>query len=105
MAVEIVTYESYDKCFESLTRMGADMETLRRILEHEKRHFEKAVRLGYNPLYGIRMVVDSPPAILAGYVEFDGRVPIGQDMIDILLAPDKPSPDDLKLVGKILSKP
>lgn len=71
------------------------------ILDHEKAHFQKAMELGYNPLYGIRMVVDSPPIILTGFVDFKERVPQGEDMVKILLAPENPSEDDLKLVERI----
>ena len=101
MGTSISRYDTYEECLGTLRRLKARDSTVLPILEHEKAHFEKALELGYNPQYGIHMIVDCPPAILAGFVDFKGRVPEGQDMMDILLAPEQPGEDDLKLVEEI----
>jgi len=107
MAVESITYKTYETCKKSLLKMGvcaSELEELLEILEHEKSHFDKAVSLGYSPKYGLRMIADFPPIILAGYIDFDGRVPAGQDMIDILLAPKIPGEHDYIFAEKIRSE-
>jgi len=101
MAAENSTYKDYEDCLSTLVRMGSNKQDIIELLDHEKEHFEKAVELGYKPKYGIRMVPDAPPLVIAGYIDFEGKVPEGQDMIDILLAPKQPGPDDLNLAEKI----
>lgn len=103
MPFQDVTYESYEDCFRSLTRMGVDERDVIESLDHEKQHFEKAKELGYNPVYGVRMIPDFPPPIDFYFIDWEGKEPKGQDRIDILLAPDQPSGNDLKLVEMIRS--
>ena len=103
MAMGEHLFEDYDDCFRSLTRMGADPADVASSLDHEKQHFEKAMQLGYKPSYGVRMVPDFPPLIDFFFIEFEGEKPSGQDMIDILLAPDKPGYHDRELAERIKS--
>ena len=101
MGAENVRFRSYDHCMDVLVRMGAGKTEVEELLSHERGHYEMAVKLGYKPIYGIRMVPDSPPLVLAGYIDFEGAVPQGQDMIDILMAPTVPGEDDMKLAKRI----
>ena len=101
MTAENVTYRTYDECLNNLVKLGTDRAEAVELLDHERAHFRKSIDLGYAPLYGICMIVDAPPVIIAGFIDFEGRVPQGQDMIDILLAPKNPGADDLSLVEKI----
>jgi len=101
MGAENVRFRSYDHCLDTLVRMGADRLDVENLLGHERGHYEKAVELGFKPIYGIWLVPDFPPLILAGYIDFEGAVPQGQDMIDILMAPTVSREDDIKLVKRI----
>lgn len=98
------TYKTYKDVYGALTRMRANPVEVTALLDHERQHFEKARRLGYQPIYGVRMVPDFPPIIDFGFIGFEGKKPVGQDMIDILLAPDTPGEDDLILAGRIQSE-
>ena len=90
MAIENVRYRTPDECREALWRMGSRDPEDYRTVAHEGAHFNKAVELGYSPVCGIRMSVDRPPIVICGFVDFEGPVPEGQDMIDILMAPNPP---------------
>jgi|SRR3989344_7248210 len=98
------TYATYEDCFKSLTRMNANPDEIVECLDHEKQHFDKAKELGYQPVYGVKMVPEFPPIIDFYFIDFKDKKPVGQDMIDILLAPDQPGENDLKLVDRIRSE-
>ncbi len=101
MAVKTIIYKTYGECRNSFLSSALDFEET---LDHEREHFDKAVALGYNPVYGFRVILDFPPVILAGLVDFEGRVPEGQDLIDICLAPKNPGEHDHSLAEKTRSE-
>lgn len=75
------------------------------IIIHEKAHFEKARSLGYDPVYQVFGLVDQQGdpnnTIVDAYqVDYNGRRPTGEDLIEILLAPKIPSEDDLELANR-----
>jgi len=98
------TFETYHECKDFFIARGIKKRSIEYFLAHERYHFNKALELGYIPLYGISCIVDFPPIILAGFVQFEGRIPQGHDMIDILLSPKHPSPDDISQANQLESE-
>lgn len=104
MAADISRYDTYEECRDTLLRMGYNEKDLLFCLRHEKAHFEKAKALGYDPVYGVRMIPDCPPVVLTWFVDFRGKEPTDDDLIAILLAPENPGEDDINLAQKLQSK-
>ena len=69
---------------------------------HERQHLEKATALGYDSIYGAKIVGnDFPHIFLYAFVDFPSTKPTSEHLIEILLAPDTPGEHDLKLVSKL----
>ena|SRR3989344_971775 len=102
MVFERCVFESYDHCYDTLIRLKMNPSEARELVDHEKEHFDRALALGYTPIYVCYILADTIPSII-GMTDFVGRVPEGLDMIDILMAPSQPSEDDIALATKIRS--
>ena len=104
MVVEELSFKTPDVCWEALKGMGFNGSEYHRIIEHERNHYDKAVELGYDPLCCVIISRRDgrPPKLLGAVVDFFGHYPIGQDMIDILLAPDCPSDFDYIAINDYL---
>lgn len=74
-------------------------------VNHEKAHFEKARELGYDFVYNLNISHDAGDLHkISNEVVFNGRLPIPEHMIQILLAPEKPSESDLHTARELASK-
>lgn len=75
------------------------------VANHERQHLERALALGYSAHYGARIVGnDFPHILIEGFVDFPEIKPTNNHLIEILLAPDKPSEDDLRLANDLIKR-
>jgi len=69
---------------------------------HERAHLQKAQVLGYEAIYGARIIGnDFPHILLEAFVDFPGQRPTSEHFIEILLAPDIPGEDDIELIANL----
>lgn len=93
------SYQSYLKFLRDKTTLASYAT---KIADHEREHATCARRLGYKAVYGARVVSnDFPHIFLEGFVHFPGREPTREHLIEILLAPKKPSMNDKRLARKL----
>jgi hypothetical protein len=85
------------------------VEEVKEIIEHEKAHYKMADSLGYDPVYQVYALftgdkkIPEKAIVLSYQVDYKGERPNPSDLIKILLAPEKPSLEDLDNV-KIASR-
>ena len=107
MAREVLRFESEEE-FSNWVRKNANPHGVKNYdaedtISHERAHFEKARALGYKPFYGVYAYFsgnddkrEQYDAIVQYYlVDYEGERPTPEDLIQILLAPEKPSIEDL----------
>lgn len=92
MTHEILT-QSYDEYRKLLRDLGMPNNEVDNCITHERAHFETALKLGYNPVYGAvysPRFQDSKPLVLHCFVGFIGKKPTSKELIEICLAPSDP---------------
>ena len=95
---EIVT-TSHEDARSQLLSLGFSKGKVDHIVNHELAHFNKAQELGYKPIYhfGYTNATATQPLFFSfGEVRMD-RIPEPMDLIDICLAPARPSIGDLNM--------
>lgn len=72
------------------------------IIKHEKSHFEEAIRLGYTPMYGIKIGCDKNNGIyLKSCFVRTKEERTNEDSILILTAPKRLSSGDLEALSEL----
>jgi|SRR3989338_2801037 len=93
----VVTFESDENFINFLLKLNKRNRYIRKVLEHEKEHLNKARELGYDSQLAVVVWDTMPPILLAETIEYVGAKPTLQDQIKIALAPQKPSKADYRL--------
>lgn len=72
------------------------------LILHEMAHFRKARSLGYYPHYGVYAIFGpedrsaNHALVLSYFIDYRGKKPNARDLIEIYLAPQNPSAQDLE---------
>ena len=99
MNIKNIYFKTYEDLRNALEEFGISESEVDRVGKHERAHFEEALRLGYSPVYGLRVVSEYVPFPINAFVDFD-REPSPKDLIRICSAPENLSEKDLKIIKK-----
>jgi len=97
MGIVTLRFETYEK-YLSWLKKGSDSNRAEFIADHEKEHFDEALRRGYTPVYASQVFSSDGWTPICHALDFVDKEPTKEDLIAICLAPKVPSKGDLDLV-------
>jgi hypothetical protein len=100
MPIETARFSTYESYLAHLQKTDEAPNALF-IADHEREHFEAALRLGYRPIYALQHFTNDPSKPFTFAIDFIEKEPTSVDMIAICLAPREPSEGDLELVAQL----
>jgi|SRR3989338_2660999 len=98
MKMEHKRYLTLEEYVNGLRETELSERAIQKTIEHERAHFEKAIELGYSPVYALERFYTAGSnlaTVMLNAVMFNGKEPSPEHIIHILLAPKVLSGGDL----------